>query len=302
MPVCQLKSAAALVAVMALSACGSAAPVATTPVSNTGKKLNVVATFSIVGDFAANIGGEKIALTTLVGPDSDVHDFEAAPSDAASIADAQVIVQNGAALEGWLDGMVAASRSQALRVVLTESVTLRADDPHIWQNPRNAIIMVRTIANGFARADAANAAHYQANAARYIGTLEMLDAEIKTQIDALPPGARKIVTSHDALGYFGERYGVAIVGTVIDSVSTEAGDPSAQDIVKLADAIKAQQVRAIFLENMSNPKLVERVTQQAGVKVGGALYTDALGPPGSPGATYIDMMRANAKTLVAGLR
>ena len=162
--------------------------------------------------------------------------------------------------------------------------------------------MVRNISAALSNADAANAATYAANADAYIAKLQALDKEISTLVDQVPAERRKIVTSHDALGYFADRYGFTIVGSVIPALSTEAGDPSAQDIAKLVDGIKAEGVKAIFLESMANPRLVERVAQEAGVRIGPELYTDALGGPDSDGATFIDAMRANARTLIELLR
>jgi zinc/manganese transport system substrate-binding protein len=308
-----------------LSACGGATPTAA-PTAAPATRLKVVATFSIIGDFAAQVGGDKIDLSVLVPAGSDAHDFEPAPSDAAKIADAGVVLESGAGFESWLDALYTASGSKAARATLADGITLREGgghhdeehttatpeaaavhelgehDPHIWQDVRNAVVMVKNIESALSKADAANADAYKANAAAYIAKLEALDKEIADIMAALPEANRKIVTSHDALGYFGARYGVEIVGEVIDSLSTEAGEPSAQEIVKLVEAIKAQGVRAIFPESVTNPKLVERVAQEAGVVVGGELYTDALGEPGSGGATYIDAMRHNVKTLADALK
>lgn len=328
---------AVLLAVL-LSACGVTSPTpAATAVTSTDApqptapppaNLKVVATFSIIADFATQVGGDKIDLNVLVPAGSDAHDFEPAPSDAAKIADAAVILENGVDYESWLDALYTASGSKATRVVLADGITLReggehreathtADetatgtpeaqagrehDPHVWQDVKNAVVMVKNIEAALSKADALNAEAYKANAAAYIARLEALDQEVADAIAALPEANRKIVTSHDALGYFGARYGVEIVGEVIDSLSTEAGEPSAQEIVKLVEAIKSQDVKAIFPESVTNPKLVERVAQEAGVVVGGELYTDALGKPGSAGGTYIDAMRHNVKILTNALK
>jgi zinc/manganese transport system substrate-binding protein len=331
-----------------LSACGGASPTAAPtevptlapteaptdapqPTATPAARLKVVATFSIIGDFAAQVGGDKIDLSVLVPAGGDAHDFEPAPSDAAKIADAGVILENGVAFESWLDALYTASGSKAMRAPLADGVALREGgehhaeeragersksatpeaeagrehgehDPHVWQDVKNAIVMVKNIEAALSKADAANGAVYQANAAAYIAKLEALDKEIVDAMAALPEPNRKIVTSHDALGYFGARYGVEIVGEVINSLSTEAGEPSAQEIVKLVEAIKAQGVKAIFPESVTNPKLVERVAQEAGVVVGGELHTDALGEPGSTGASYIDAMRHNVKTFADALK
>jgi zinc/manganese transport system substrate-binding protein len=349
--------------VIAVSACAApAAPVATSapaatttptsdaqPAPSQPPKLKAVATFSLIGEMVQNVAGDKVEWTTLVGPDADVHDFEPVPSDAAKVADAQLIFENGLEMESWLDNLYQSSGSKATRVVASDSVKTRegeaheehedeahADeakaegtpgataeakeaghegekegehgdehgefDPHIWQNPQNVIQMVRNISAALAAADPANAATYQANADSYVAKLEALDKEIVAMVEQVPADRRKIVTSHDALGYFADRYGFTVVGSVIPALSTEAGDPSAQDIAKLVEAIKTEGVKAIFLESMANPRLVERVAQEAGVKVGPELYTDALGAPGSEGGTYIDAMRFNARALVDSLK
>ena len=273
-------------------------------------KLKVVATFSVLGDFVQNIAGDAVELTTLVGPDGDVHEFEPAPSDSARLADAALIVENGLGLEGWLESLYTASGSKAMRVLAGDGVTAREIqekgkpeiDPHIWQNPLNAIQMVKNIEAGLVRADAAHADVYKKNAAAYLKKLQSLDTELAAEIDKLGRDQRKLVTSHDALGYFADHYGFQIVGSVIQSLSTEAGEPSAKDMAQLIIAIQSTGSRAIFLESMANPALVERIANEAGVKIGPELYTDALGAPGTAGATYLDAMRHNAQAIVEALR
>ena len=295
---------------LVLVACTAPATVAPTAAPASTSKLKAVATFSFLGDLVKNVGGDKIDVVTLVGPGGDVHEFEPTPSDAAKIADATVIFEDGLDFETWLPGIVQSSGSKAVRVVTSEGVKTRnfvengkqVTDPHIWQNVQNAIIMVKNIAAGLAKIDPANAATYTANAEAYIKTLDALDKEVEAAANQLPKEERKIVTSHDALGYFAERYGFTVEGSVIASLSTEAGEPSAQDVVKLVAAIKDTRTKAIFLESMSNPKLVERVAQEAGVKVGPELYTDALGKADSPGATYVDALRYNVKAIIGALK
>jgi ABC-type Zn uptake system ZnuABC Zn-binding protein ZnuA len=292
-----------------MTACS--APAAQAPSTQT-QKLKAVATFSIIADFVQNVAGDKIDLTAFVGADADVHDFEPTPSDVAKLAGAQLIFENGIGLESWLDNLYKASGSQAQRVVLANGVALidgdnaghahAAHDPHIWQDPRNAMQMVKSIRDALVQADPNNANTYQQNADAYLAKLAALDGEIMTTVNTLPKENRKLVTSHDALGYFAQRYGFEIVGSVIASLSTEAGEPSAQDIVALVNGIRQQGVKAIFLESQSNPKLVERVASEAGVVIGPELYTDALGATGSAGATYIDAMRHNARVIVEALK
>lgn len=291
---------------LTLAAC---APAPNTPALQnmaTAKKLKVVATFSILGDFVHNIAGDQINLTTLVGPNSDTHDFEPNPSDNILLAQADVIVENGLGLETWLDNLYTSSRSTALRVVASTGVNIHHSpagaDPHIWQDPQRAIQMVKTIATGLSAADPSHADTYKTNADAFIRKLAVLDRDINTAIQAIPPSDRKMITSHDALGYFAEHYHIELIGSVIASLSTETGEPSAQDIAKLVDAIKTTNAKAIFLETITNPAVVERVAKEAGVKVAPALYTDALGAPASPGATYLEAMRHNARVITEALR
>lgn len=298
-----MKVGAAVVGWVLLMACG--APAAQAPATST--RLKAVATFSIIADLVQNVAGDKIDLTTFVGADADVHDFEPAPSDVAKLAGAHIVFENGFGLESWLGNLYESSGSQAQRVVLANAVTLidgagNDRDPHIWQNPRNAMVMVKSIRDALVKADPNNAQTYQQNAAAYLTKLAALDVEIATTVDTLPKAKRKLVTSHDALGYFAQRYGFEIVGSVIASLNTEAGEPSAQDLVVLVNDIREQGVKAIFLESQSSPKLVERVASEAGVVIGPELYTDALGPAGSAGATYINAMRHNARAIVAALK
>jgi len=305
--------------VMMLAACGASqaqvpSPGASSTVARSGK-LKAVATFSIIADLLRNVAGDNIELNTFVGAGADVHDFEPTPSDVAKLADAQLVFENGVGLESWLDNLFKSSGSKAERVVLSNGIVLREagethaagqahgdHDPHIWQNPQNAIQMVKTIRDALIKADPSNAAIYQKNADEYLAKLEVMDKSMTNLIDQLPKEQRKLVTSHDSLGYFANRYGFEIVGSVIASLTTEAGEPSAQDLVKLISDIKQQRVKAIFLESQSNPKLVERIASEAGVVIGPELYTDALGNAGTPGATYIDAMLFNATSIANALK
>jgi len=309
---------ASLMVLLLATAC-SAGP-APTP---TDGKLRVVATFSVLGEFAARVAGGRADVQVLVPAGGDAHEYEPAPSDAARVADADVLLEVGLGFESWLDGLYSSGRSGAKRVVTSAGVPLRAadghaaegevhaeddghgheeHDPHVWQDVRNAILMVRNIETALIAADPANAAEYRANTARYVDELEALDAEIVAVMQAIPAERRRIVTSHEALGYFGARYGLVIVGAVVGSVSTEAGEPSAQEVAALIDVIRAEQVRAIFPESMSNPRLVERVASEAGVSVGAPLFTDALGEAGGPFTTYTQAMRANAAAIAQAVK
>ena len=316
-----------------LGACSGAdtstAPAATTSANSvqatTGgasEKLPVVATYSILGDMVAQVGGNHIQLTTLVGPGGDAHTFEPSPEDGRALARAKLVFENGLEFEPWLDDLFTASGSGAVRVVVSQGIeALPAPeehhgdeghaegenhregefDPHIWHDVNNVISMVETMRAGLAAADPANAANYQANATTYIAALKELDSFVQEQVETLPAARRKLVTSHDTFGYFAKRYGFEIVGTAL-GVSTEAADPSAAEIATLVSEIKAAGVPAIFAENVSNPQLIETIADEAGVKLGPPLYTDALGESGTPGATYIEMMRYNVTTIVTALK
>jgi zinc/manganese transport system substrate-binding protein len=279
--------------------------------------LKVVATYSILGDFVQNVVGDLIDLTVLVGPDGDAHEYEPTPQDSVAIADATLVFENGLAFETWLDDLFTASGSAATRVVVSEGITPRAMqelgahageehaheefDPHIWHNPQNVMVMVDNIAAALAATDPANESSYLANATTYKAELEQLDSYMQAEVEKLPAENRKLVTSHDALGYFADRFGFEVIGAVIPSVSTESSDANAGELAELVDTIKASSVPAIFVENITNTELVKQVASSAGVMVAPALYTDALGEEGSEGASYLEMMRYNVDMIVTAL-
>lgn len=282
--------------------------------------LRVVATFSVLGDLVRNVGGDRIALTVLVGPDNDAHTYEPSPTDSAALAEAGVIVENGVEFESWLDDLVTAAGSKAARVVAADGVTLRAGDahdetttsdaghahdaydPHIWHDVKNAMQMVRNIQAGLSAVDPANAATYRANAEAYLETLADLDAYVVAQAAAVPADRRRIVTNHDAFGYFCDAYGFTLVGDVLGALSTEAAEPSAQQLAQLADRVRAEDVSVIFTENVVSTDVADALARETGVRIGGALYTDALSAAGGPADTYAAMIRANIDTIVAALK
>lgn len=299
------------VCLLALLAACTGAPQTNTA---TAGKLKVVATFSVLGDFVRNIAGDTVELKILVGPDADTHEYEPSPTDNVALTNADVIVENGLGFEAWLDNLYSAARAKAKRIVASEGVAIlqvkdtadapshREGDPHIWQDVKRAMQMVRNIEAGLSAADPTHRALYQQNAAAYLKQLEALDNEIVQQVMGLPAPQRKLVTSHDALGYYAAGYGFELVGSVIASVSTEAGEPSAKDFADLVNAIRATGTKAIFLETVTSPALIERISKEAGVSIGPALYTDALGAPNSEGATYIEAMRHNTRAIVSTLQ
>ena len=299
-----------MVALIVLTACGSAVTPSPASPSDSAHKIKVVATFSVVSDFVQNVAGDKVELKTLAGLGSDVHEFEPSPSDAQSLLDADVIVENGVDMENWLDKLYQASGSRATRVVASKGIPPRTlmeedgkqeTDPHVWQNVSNAITMVQNIRDGLVQIDPPNVQVYQANADTYIAQLKTLDSDLIAEVARLPADSRKLVTSHDALGYFADRYGFKIIGSLLGTVATASGDPSARDFAQLVNDIKAAGVKAVFVESVTNPAAMDRLAQEAGVKIGPELYTDSLGPANSEGATYLTAMRHNAKSIVDAL-
>jgi len=272
--------------------------------------LSVVATYSILGDVVQNIGGDTISLTTLVGPDGDTHTYEPIPQDSVTLSEAGIIFENGLEFEGWIDDLYSASGSQAERVVISDSITpgtiglgdeAGETDPHIWQNPYNYVQVISVVRDALSAADPANAAVYQLNANAYLTQLLEVDSYVVQQVQTLPAEQRKLVTNHDAFGYFAGRYGFDEVGFAIDSVSTEGSGPSAADISALVESIRASGTRAVFPENIENADLVNQVAQEAGVVVGAPLCSDALSPADGPCPTYLDLLRYNIDSIVTAL-
>ena len=272
------------------------------------KPILVVATTSIIGDWVHNVGGDDVSVVTLVGPDGDPHEYQPAADDSVKLAEAVVIFENGLGLEPWLDKLCESAQAKAARSVVSAGIAVRHAsnaqdrDPHVWQNVADGILCVCTIRDELVKVDASNAAGYTARAAAYVAKLKALDGFIGDQIKSIPAARRKLITSHDAFGYFGQRYGIEVSRSALESVTTEAADPSAQQLADVIDQVKASGVPVIFLENIQNPRLIEQIANDADVKVGPPLYSDALGQAGSAGDTYLKMMRYNAKTLTDALK
>jgi zinc/manganese transport system substrate-binding protein len=270
-------------------------------------KIPVVASFSILADLSRQIGGDKVDVKSLVGPEGDVHVYQPSPADAQSLARAKLIVVNGFALEGWMDRLIAAAGARAPVAVATKGVTPRAGDaesgekgidPHAWQSIANAKIYVANILAGLIAADPADADAFSARAKNFTAELDALDKEVRTAIAEIPPKNRRIITTHDAFGYFGQAYGFAFIAP--QGLSTEA-EPSARDVAKLIDQIRREKAPAVFLENISDPRLMQRIAHESGAKIGGTLFSDSLSPPGGPAATYIAMMEHNISELKLAL-
>lgn len=279
-----------------------------TPLSLGADKVPVMASFSILGDLVQVVGGDRIAVITLVGADEDAHVFEPKPADARNLLRTKLLVTNGLGFEPWAQKLVKSAGYKGQSVVATEGIKARSltdergkaeTDPHAWQDPTNVVLYVRNIAAALSQVDAASADTYRANSEAYVKQLEALDAESKTAFAAISPDKRKVITSHDAFGYFGARYGVRFLAP--QGMSTEA-EPSARGVATLIQQIKEEKIKAVFVENMSNPKLLAQLSKDAGVTVGAALYVDALSKAGGPADTYLKLIRHNVTQLVAGMR
>ena len=280
-------------------------------------QLKVVASFSILGDMVRQVGGERVDLATLVGPDQDGHTYQPTPADAKVVAAARVLVVNGLGYEGWIDRLARSAPFKGTRVVASQGMAnlLRtgdaahgsraahkhdasAADPHGWQDLANGRLYVRNIAAALVAADSANADYYQERAAAYDRRLADLDAWVRQQIATVASDKRRVITGHDAFRYFGRAYGVEFRAPV--GISTDQ-EPSARDVAALIRQIRTEGIKAIFIENMNNPKLVEQIARDAGGVVGSTLYVDALSRPGGPADTYEAMFRHNVPALVAGM-
>jgi zinc/manganese transport system substrate-binding protein len=265
-------------------------------------RLNVVASFSIIGDFVRNVGGDRVDVTTLVGPNGDVHVYTPAPADAKKIADAKLVIVNGLGLEGWLPRLLQSSGSKAPITIATKGIAplrLGSDaDPHAWQSVANAKIYVANISEALVAVDPADAAAFRANADRYAAALDVLDAEVRAAVAQIPPERRKVISTHDAFGYFAASYGVEFIAP--SGVSTET-EPSARDVARIIGQIKSARIPAVFLENFGDPRLVSRIAAETGAKVGGTLFSDALTDEKGDCPTYIEMVRHNIKALTSAL-
>jgi zinc/manganese transport system substrate-binding protein len=312
---------AALACVAAGGRVASAQPAST----GASAPVPVVASFSILGDMVRQVGGARVALR-VVGPDTDAHGFQPRPSDVQALRGAVLVVRNGLGFEPWLDRLLRAAGHRGPVVTATEGIAPRAmdggahdhgapggvergrqhavpptrvADPHAWQDLRLGQAYARTIAEGLAAADPAGAALYRANAEAYAARLAALDAWVRAQVATVPPARRKVVTNHDAFGYFGAAYGVRFLAP--QGVSAEA-EPSAADVARLIRQMRAEAITAVFIETMTNAATLERLAREAVARVGGRLYADALSPPDGPAPTYEAMFRHNVSLLVPAMR
>jgi zinc/manganese transport system substrate-binding protein len=293
--VCRLAPLLFLIASLA------AGPVAAQP-------IKVVASFTILADMTRAVGGADVDVSSLVGPDSDVHSYDPTPDDARRLAAADLVVVNGNGFEGWIDRLVKASGSKAPVVQASAGVRLRQDghaghshgatDPHAWTSVPNARLYAAAIGQAIARQRPAAGDRIKATTAAYLARLDRLDADIRAALAAIPRERRKVVTSHDAFGYFAREYGVTFLAP--KGLSTRA-EPSAADMAALIRQIRAEKVQALFLENISDRRVLDRIAAESGARIGGRLYSDALSPPGGPADSYETLMRHNLAQLVDAL-
>ena len=290
------------------------APIA--PAFAQSEKLPVVATFSILGDLTKQIAGERADVKVLVGPGGDSHVFAPTPADAKTLSAAKLVVVNGLKLEGWIDRLISSSKTKGKIVVATKGVkTLRTGrsshghnhnhghshgeaDPHAWQDVANVKIYVANIRDGLIGADPDGRSVYEANFKAYVEKLNALEAQIKASVAKIAPERRKVITTHDAFGYFAAAYGLQFIAP--QGVSTDAA-ASAQDVARIIRQIRAEKIPAVFAENISDPRMATRIAQETGAKLGGALYSDQLSAPDGPAGTYIDMVRHNIRELTKAL-
>jgi len=280
------------------------------PPARAADTIKVAASFTVLGDMVKQIGGERVEVKTFVGPNGDAHVYEPSPGDVKALADSKILMVNGLGLEGWMARLQKSSGFKGKMITATTGVrtrqmeeeergtTRKIIDPHAWQSLANGKIYVQNIRDGLIAADPAGKDTYQANAAKYLADIDTVEKDVKAKIGALPPARRKIITTHDAFGYFGATYGMEFIAP--EGVSTES-EASARDVAKIIRQIKAEKVPAVFLENVTDPRLLDQIARETGAKIGGTLYSDALSDPKGPAATYLDMFRHNAATLSEAL-
>ncbi|HVL82151.1 MAG TPA: metal ABC transporter substrate-binding protein [Actinomycetota bacterium] len=292
-----MSRALALLLVVAAGCAPSTAP-------DDDARPKAVATISILSDFVAAVAGDRIDVEPIVHVGGDPHTYEPVPSDPRRVAEADVVFRNGLGLERWLDRLIEGSRvvtlTEGLDATITQTGQYSGDpDPHLWMDPHLARGYVANARDALVELDPAGAQTYRDNADAYLRELDELDAWISEQVGTIPAPNRKLVTTHDAFRYFGQRYGLDVVGTIW-SISTER-EPSAEEVARLVDDVKAHAVPTVFIETTVNPRIMQRVARDAGVEVGEPLYGDSVGEPGSGADSYIGMMRANVRAIVSGL-
>jgi zinc/manganese transport system substrate-binding protein len=274
--------------------------------ANAADKLKVTASFSVLGDMVRQVGGDRVDVITFVGPNGDAHVYEPTPGDIKALAASKILFINGLGLEGWMTRLEKSSGFKGTVVVATKGVSPREmiedekkiTDPHAWQSLANGKIYVANIRDALIATDPEGKATYEANAAKFLDGITQMDTQVKEAVAKLAPNRRKIITTHDAFGYFGAAYGMQFIAP--EGVSTES-EASAKDVAKIIRQIKAEKIPAVFLENVTDSRLLDQIAKETDAKVGGTLYSDALSEPSGPAGTYLDMFRHNVETLSAAL-
>lgn len=263
---------------------------------------HIVASFSLLADMARELAPPGTEVTALVGPNSDSHVFEPGPADGRRLARADLVIVNGLGFEGWIDRLVKVSGYRGLVVVASHGVKAhglgRHPDPHAWQDLAHARQYVGNLAGAFAERWPDRQADIRARSVDYLARIDQLERRVRERLEAIPRAQRRVITSHDAFGYFGRAYGVDFIAPQGWNTHSQ---PSAAAVARLIRQIRRQEVRAIFIENISDPRLIRRIAQESGVQVGGTLYSDALGAPGGSADTYLKMIEHNARTLADAL-
>jgi zinc/manganese transport system substrate-binding protein len=281
-----------LLAAVVVAGCGSD--------SGSGDGTTVVATTTQAADLVRQVGGKRVNVEGMLRPGGDPHDYEPRPSDVAAVADAKIVFRSGGEVDEWLSDVIDNAGGDAEVVSLIDSVKRLDDDPHWWQDATNGVRAVEAIRAELTKVDPGGRATFARNAERATRALRALDLRIRSCVERVPPVKRRIVTTHDALGYFARRYGVEVVGAVIPSLSTQA-QASAGDVERLVQQIRREGVEAVFPESSVNPDIERAIAREAGARIGDPLYADSLGPKGSPGETYAGALAADASALVRGM-
>ncbi len=281
----------------------TSASLALTTLPAAADELKIVASFSILGDMVEQVAGDAAEVTTIVGPDADAHVYQPSVADARAVAEADIIFVNGMGFETWSETLIAESGSKASVHVATDGVTpVKVEgevDPHAWNSLLNGVVYVQNISNVLAEAVPAHADEFKANAEAYIAKLTTLDAETRTKLASLPENRRTVVTAHDAFGYLADAYGLTFLAPV--GIDTEA-EPSARDLAVLIENLKEQGASALFVENITSPALINQISEETGIEIGGRLYSDALSERGGPATSYLAMFQHNLGALVTALK